>query len=827
MARPYTGSHLSTTFFVGVTMAAYLIAPIRTCPVNCTCTPDPFMVVICNGQDFTEIPENIPKNTVTLSLSYNKITILDLRTLYGLESLERVDFSSNKIKTIHGSFESLKNLYIIDLSNNNIEVIPWTTFGNLSQMNLFKLTGNPFNCKCDQGKDLCDCSGNIFRCTCNMQWLQVQVQKYPTLSWDVTCENPAKVRGKSIEVVTFVPHGCETKYQRIVGGTVSGGVALVVLIAVVTVVVCRKKRCLGTCRQGRKQDEPNSNIETEPLANGDSLSRMSEVDEEDARNGEGVHSGPDPVGRGDLLVLPENDPREPYHEENEKPLEVHRPEEPDWTQPKVYTDQENIVNPEHRSVSERLPPEIADMIVTEPQLNKLAMNLGNEWENLAIDLGLKRAEVETIKDDNIGKANVQKLKVFLAWKAKQKAKATIWNLVKALEAFGNGEIDEDKYDFFLESSKATPKKHEEPSNESEISGPWNYSNEERSAPARGVVHPDRTATFQVNGVKVHFPERSVEGVRTVSVEVEHPVVRNQRQRDILQDGVCGPLITVVQSSDERFQTPVTVTVDLQYPAGSKQSEPNDDLRWHLFRQTGTNAWEDVAEFSPQVTDTSVEYKTSEFSRHWLVKLTEDAVLSFMQRMNDFIQDYFDPLVVLVMYPGQNGAVVLDCLHKADPSLKHLVLKSGYNQRCVLMDQAEEVKARLEGNITFTGGDSMTEEITFQHPKTVRGDLNLNKKEVLLCRDNADPNHLGYIAYNIAQRQVTEMPIHTTDETQAFLRLIASELKLNLFPLEDEAEETQRLKNISEWKANFSSDQTYSITAEAYDKIYRRKMAVCI
>ncbi|XP_035661701.1 uncharacterized protein LOC118405955 [Branchiostoma floridae] len=720
----------------------------------------------------------------------------------------------------------------------NTRVIPWTTFGNLSQMNLFKLTGNPFNCDCDQGKELCDCTGNIFQCTCNMQWLQEQVQKYPTLSWDVTCENPAKVRGKSIEEIKFIPHGCETKYHRIVGGTVGGVLALVVLIA--AVVLCRKKlrRCLDKCRQGRKQDELNSNIETEPLADGDSLSRMS--DEEEARNGEDVLGGPGPVEIGDVEVLPENDPREPYHEDNEQPFEVPGPEERDQTQPKVYPDQENNVNPEHRSVSERLPPEIANMVVTEQQLNKLAMNLGNEWENLAIDLGLKRAEVETIKDDNIGKANVSKLKMLLAWKAKQKTKATIWNLVKELEAFGAGAIDEDKYDFFLETSEATPQKHEE------TSGPWNYNNEERSAPARGVVHPDRTATFQVNGVKVHFPELSVEEIRTISVEVEHPVVRNQRQRDILQDGVCGPLITVVQSSDERFQTPVTVTVDLQYPAGSKQSEPNEDQRWHLFRQTGTKAWEDVADFNPQVTDTTIEYKTSEFCRHWLVKLTEDAVLSFMQRMNDFIEDYINPLVVLVMYPGQNGAVVFDCLNKADPSLKHLVLKSGYNQRCVPMDQTEEVKARLEGNIQFTGGNSMTDEITFQHPKSARGDL--NKKEVFLAlRDSADPNHLGYITYSIAQREVTKMPISVTtqnpedpsntgpqrydnedipQETQAFLRLIASKLKINLFPFADKEAETQRLKKISEWKANFTSDQTYSRSSEAYTLINDRKNAVC-
>ncbi|XP_078620803.1 uncharacterized protein LOC144887442 [Branchiostoma floridae x Branchiostoma japonicum] len=470
MAFLHTGDRLST-FFVGVTMAAYLIAPIRTCPVNCTCTPDPFMVVTCNDKGFTELPEEIPKNTVTLSLSYNKITILDLRKLYDLESLKRVDFSSNKIKTIYGSFESFKNLFIIDLSYNNIEVITWKTFGNLSQINLFKLTGNPFNCDCNQwNTDLCDCSEDILKCTCNMQWLQVQVQKYPTLSWDVTCENPAKVRGKTIEEVKFTPYWCETKYHRIVGLTVGVGLPVLVLIITAIVLLCRRRpyRCWNTCRRRRMLGESYSHLKT---AEGDSLSpsaRKNEADRENARNGEDTtaHRRPEPVGNDEAEIHSENEQDGPEEENKvDQPVEVHCPDEPE-----VYPDQENIVNPEHRSVSERLPPEIANMVVTEQLLNTLAMNLGNEWENLAIDLGLKRAEVETIKEDNTGKTNVQKLNMLLAWKAKQKTKATIGHLVKALEVFGEGAIDEDKYNFFLEPSEATDQDPEEPSN----TGPQRY-----------------------------------------------------------------------------------------------------------------------------------------------------------------------------------------------------------------------------------------------------------------------------------------------------------------------------------------------------------------
>ncbi|XP_066264098.1 serine protease FAM111B-like [Branchiostoma lanceolatum] len=186
-----------------------------------------------------------------------------------------------------------------------------------------------------------------------------------------------------------------------------------------------------------------------------------------------------------------------------------------------------------------------------------------------------------------------------------------------------------------------------------------------------------------------------------------------------------------------------------------------------------------------------------------------------------------------MYPDQNGAVVLDCLQKADPSLKQLVLKTGYKQRCIPMDQTEEVQASLEGNITFTWRDSMAGEITFQHPKSVRGDL--NKKEVFLSlRDGADPNHLGYITYSIAQRQVTQMPISVTagsvpnisKEVLGFCRLLTSSLGVNFVPLSDQKADMERVKKISEWETNFASRQSCRLSDRADDLINYRKRAVC-
>ncbi|XP_066264584.1 uncharacterized protein [Branchiostoma lanceolatum] len=282
MARPHTGT--LSMLLIYVTIAAYWFTPIQTCPVNCTCVAQPFMVVLCSGQGFTTIPKNLPKNTVTLNLAYNKITVLDLRKLYDLESLERVDLSSSEVKTIHGSFELFKNLSIINLSQNNIESILWTTFGNvLSRISVLHLGDNPFNCDCNKwDTDLCDCSGNIFRCTCNIQWLKEHVEKYPSLGWDIKCESPASVRGKAIIDVTIMPHGCETKYQTIVG--LAGSLFLIAIVGLIVTLICRKK---VSCCHSKTQGGSYSRLETEtpPARASPSPSvRMSGTDEEEAPN---------------------------------------------------------------------------------------------------------------------------------------------------------------------------------------------------------------------------------------------------------------------------------------------------------------------------------------------------------------------------------------------------------------------------------------------------------------------------------------------------------------------------------------------------------------
>ncbi|XP_019634250.1 PREDICTED: death domain-containing protein CRADD-like [Branchiostoma belcheri] len=84
--------------------------------------------------------------------------------------------------------------------------------------------------------------------------------------------------------------------------------------------------------------------------------------------------------------------------------------------------------------------------VTEQQLNKLAGNLGSEWENLTIHLGMKKADVDRFKAENPFNMRSQIFSMFVDWKAKTAKDATVEKLVSELRSFG---IDQDKFEFLL------------------------------------------------------------------------------------------------------------------------------------------------------------------------------------------------------------------------------------------------------------------------------------------------------------------------------------------------------------------------------------------
>lgn len=70
------------------------------CPENCKCS-DVFKHVDCANISLTEIPKNLPLNTIRLDLSHNQLTILNISNLIDCHDLRELILSNNKIEAIH------------------------------------------------------------------------------------------------------------------------------------------------------------------------------------------------------------------------------------------------------------------------------------------------------------------------------------------------------------------------------------------------------------------------------------------------------------------------------------------------------------------------------------------------------------------------------------------------------------------------------------------------------------------------------------------------------------------------------------------------------
>ncbi|XP_035693897.1 uncharacterized protein LOC118428040 [Branchiostoma floridae] len=80
--------------------------------------------------------------------------------------------------------------------------------------------------------------------------------------------------------------------------------------------------------------------------------------------------------------------------------------------------------------------------VTEKELQKLAKNLGAEWESLAIYLDMKKADVDKFKADNPYQTEQQIFSMLVRWKETQGTRATKEQLKEKLREAG---VEEEKF----------------------------------------------------------------------------------------------------------------------------------------------------------------------------------------------------------------------------------------------------------------------------------------------------------------------------------------------------------------------------------------------
>uniref|UniRef100_H2ZNX2 LRRNT domain-containing protein n=1 Tax=Ciona savignyi TaxID=51511 RepID=H2ZNX2_CIOSA len=138
---------------------------LETCPTVCDCAGT---TVNCSSRGLTDIPNGIPKTTVTLLLQHNQLSHLRYPTYFNyltLPKLEVLDLSFNQIRALRNrqfsKLQALKdlrlhnnritqimqnisspNLHSIDLSNNLIHSINPRTFENCSALVEVNISGN-------------------------------------------------------------------------------------------------------------------------------------------------------------------------------------------------------------------------------------------------------------------------------------------------------------------------------------------------------------------------------------------------------------------------------------------------------------------------------------------------------------------------------------------------------------------------------------------------------------------------------------------------------------------------------------------------------------
>ncbi|XP_073529436.1 leucine-rich repeat neuronal protein 4 [Phyllobates terribilis] len=93
------------------------------------------------NQNFEVLPSCLASNTEDLNLSFNNITVIRDQDVVFLPKLRILSLSHNRIKEIHWKIHVLAGLESLDLSNNQLSVVPkCLTLKNLTRLSL---AGNP------------------------------------------------------------------------------------------------------------------------------------------------------------------------------------------------------------------------------------------------------------------------------------------------------------------------------------------------------------------------------------------------------------------------------------------------------------------------------------------------------------------------------------------------------------------------------------------------------------------------------------------------------------------------------------------------------------
>ncbi|KAI3376892.1 hypothetical protein L3Q82_000145 [Scortum barcoo] len=203
------------------------------CPELCTCA-DKYSrhFAECSYKDLAEVPDGLPPNVTTLSLSGNKIRMIPLGSFDNVTQVRSLWMANNQIASIEqGALTPLVYLRNFDISYNKIADFPWEDLQNLTSLQLLKMNHNEMvHLPRDAFSNLKDLSSlrlnnnkfttiaegtfdslvslshlqiykNPFVCTCSLDWLRDWIST-TTISVTeqnlIVCAAPEKLKGKVI-----------------------------------------------------------------------------------------------------------------------------------------------------------------------------------------------------------------------------------------------------------------------------------------------------------------------------------------------------------------------------------------------------------------------------------------------------------------------------------------------------------------------------------------------------------------------------------------------------------------------------------------------------
>jgi len=200
------------------------------CPDPCKCSHG---VVDCRNLGLTQVPTDIPSDTVELRLENNQITEIGPHAFQTASQLKRIDLSRNKLRNVSAqAFASNKKLTALILFDNELLTLPSLTLAGLSDLNMILLNKNNISCLSvdvfkHQNKllllslydnNLRTLPKNIFKkltslasihlgsnpwfCDCKLSWLSQYIRSKSVEASGAACRGPPRLRDTTLESLT-------------------------------------------------------------------------------------------------------------------------------------------------------------------------------------------------------------------------------------------------------------------------------------------------------------------------------------------------------------------------------------------------------------------------------------------------------------------------------------------------------------------------------------------------------------------------------------------------------------------------------------------------